>query len=115
MGLTPMTIKRTLTTVAITTAVVFVADIINDGLMDSPGSHFEFKVPKGRKLAESLAVGFVTALILDIVIHKITFSLRPAHEQALEKLIESDLEKIEKAGVKPEGPAKIVWKKPLNA
>lgn len=107
-------IKRTITTVLITTVVVFIADIIEDGVVDSAGSHYQFKVPKGKKLAEAIVIGFGTALIIDVIVEKIKSRFKTETEKQLEELVNEDLDKIDKGILKTGGPAKIVWKKPAT-
>jgi hypothetical protein len=105
-------IKRTITTVAISTIVVFFADIIEDGVVDSPGTHYQFKVPKGKKLFEALAIGFGTALVIDMVVEIIKNRFKTETEKQLEELVNRDLDAIDKGILKTGGPAKIVWKRP---
>jgi hypothetical protein len=107
-------IKKTITTVAITTVVVFFADIIEDGVVDSPGTHYQFKVPKGKRLLEALVIGFGTALVIDVVVELIKNAFKTENEKQLEELVNHDLEKIDKGLLKTGGPAKIVWKKPAT-
>jgi len=111
--MTKIEIKKTLMTVGITTVVVFFADIIEDGIVDSPKGQFIFKFPRGWKLLEALAIGFGTALVLDAVIEGIKNQFKTEHEKQLEALVHKELEKIDNGEKKIGVPLQIIWKKPI--
>ena len=88
-------LKKTIIIVGSSTAIGFLGDVIM----------YSVAISKGQKFK----IGFVTGLIVDAVVNAIVESQKKPQEKALDKLVKSDLEKIDKGELKTPGPIAIKW------
>lgn len=102
-------LKKTIIIVGSSTAIGFLGDVIMYSVAISKGQKFKIHFPKGKDLVQVLVVGFVTGLIVDAVVNAIVESQKKPQEKALDKLVQADLEKIDKGELKTPGPIAIRW------
>lgn len=101
--------KRQIIVVASSTAIGFLGDVVMYSVAKSEGKKFKFQVPKGKDLAQVLIVGFITGVIIDFVVEKIIESQKPQYEKDLDKIVQKDLNRIDKGELKVETARKIDW------
>lgn len=102
-------LKKTIIIVGSSTLIGFLGDVIMYSVARSKGGPFKVNVPTGKDLAQVIIIGFVTGLIVDFAVNAIVESQKSVAEKALDKIVKTDLEKLESGVLKASVPQKILW------
>jgi hypothetical protein len=102
-------LEKTAIIIGASVVIGFLGDLVMYSLARSKGSKFKFYVPRGMELAQVLALGFATGVVIDVAVNNLEESLKTDQEKALDKLVADNVKKIEAGQLSGRVPVDIEW------
>lgn len=100
--------KRTIIVVGASTAIGFLGDVLTYSVA-AKKEKFTIVLPKGKDLVSVLALGIIGGFIIDYALKQIEESLKTPQERELDKLVQSEKQKLETGGFLGKRPTSIIW------
>jgi hypothetical protein len=100
--------KRTIIVVGASTAIGFLGDVLTYSVA-AKKEKFKIVLPKGKDLVSVLALGIIGGFIIDYALKQIEESLKTPQERELDKLVQSEKQKLETGGFLGKRPTSIIW------
>ena len=100
--------KRTIIVVGASTAIGFLGDVLTYSVA-AKKEKFKIILPKGKDLVSVLALGIFGGFIIDYALKQIEESLKTPQERELDKLVQSEKQKLETGGFVGKRPTSIIW------
>jgi len=91
------------------TLIGFVGDVAMYSIAASKGKKFKIHFPEGKALLQVVAIGFLTGVIIDLVMNKVIDNLKLEEEKQLDKLVKNEKQRIYAGEIKGQTPKQVLW------